>query len=98
MQTVDAECVETFETTRERLANVERQLAVKLGIRGNVRRELIERDRQRALIEDDLVADWHDLYASYLDWLTVVYTADGQSKRYKEDPLTIARKLGFNAR
>ena len=31
-------------------------------------------------------------------WLTVVYTADGQSKRYKEDPLTVARKLGFNAR
>lgn len=61
-------CVVTFEQTREELTAVERRLAVKLDIRGNVRRELLRRDRLGQLVEDDLVADWHDLYASYDDW------------------------------
>jgi hypothetical protein len=64
----DPECVETFEKTRDRLEEVERRLGVELNIRRNVRRELIARDRQGLLVENDLVADWHDLYASYLDW------------------------------
>ena len=64
----DEGCVETFERTKDRLEEVERRLAVRLEIRKNVRCQLIARDRGGLLVEDELVAEWHDLYASYLEW------------------------------
>jgi hypothetical protein len=68
---LDRECVVTFEQTRDALEAVERRLADRLGIHaahGHIRRELLKLDRAGQLDEDELVADWYDLFASYLDW------------------------------
>ena len=64
------DCIQTFEQTRDDLEEVERKLASKYGIRDrkHIRRTLIALDQQGTLIEDELVAHWHDLYSSYLDW------------------------------
>lgn len=65
---LDAECVETFESTKEKLEAVERRLAEQLQIRGPIRRALITLDRAKKLVEDELVVQWHELLASYNDW------------------------------
>jgi len=65
---MDDDCIDTFETTRTRLGRVEHALAARLGIVGDVRRALIELDTAGRLVEDELVADWHDLLSSYIDW------------------------------
>ena len=65
----DTTCVETYERTKERLEEIERQLGDRLGFRKHIRRELLALDRKGQLIEDELVADWYDAYASYQDWI-----------------------------
>lgn len=67
---IDEECLVTREQTEARLVLVESELADRLGIRENVRHTLIQLDKSNELVEDELVADWHDLYASYLDWVS----------------------------
>lgn len=49
---------------------VERVLAERLDIPPtvDVRERLMELDRQNQLIEDEVVADWHELYAHYVEW------------------------------
>lgn len=68
---LDADCVVTFEQTRDALEELERRLAADLGIRGtrgHIRRELLRLDREGELVETKLVAEWYELFASYLDW------------------------------
>jgi len=68
----DQECVETFAKTKTALLDVEERLGRTLGLPGSpseVHCHLLKLDRQGKLVESNLVADWHDLYASYLDWL-----------------------------
>lgn len=67
----DLDLVETFEQTKAALEAVEKRLAerLQLALRRNVRGELIARARQGKLVEDELVARWHELYASYMDSL-----------------------------
>jgi hypothetical protein len=66
---LDLDCVQTFEQVTEDLAEVETKLGARLGLRKQfVRRELIALDKQGRLVEDELVAHWHELYASYMDW------------------------------
>ncbi len=68
---LDRDCVVTFEQTSSALADVEQKLAASLGLSGapdEIRDELLRRDRLGELVETQLVADWHDLFASYLDW------------------------------
>jgi hypothetical protein len=61
------DCIVTFEQVRDQLEAVEKQLAHRLGLQSpEVRRELIARDQRNELFEDELVAEWHDLYSSYL--------------------------------
>lgn len=62
--------IETFEQVKADLADVECALATRVGIRPHqsVRRELIALDRRGKLVEDELVARWHELYNSYIDW------------------------------
>lgn len=72
-------CVRTPEQTVEQLEEIERRLALEYGIRGrNVRKALIERDRAGLLPEDELVADWHDLYSSHLNYLSHLQARGGQ--------------------
>lgn len=64
-----ADCVETYEQAKAKLEDVEDKLAQSLKLRRQtVRRELIAMDRRGELVEDELVALWHDLYSSYVDW------------------------------
>lgn len=64
-----ADCVETYEQAKAKLEDVEERLAQALNLRRQtIRRELIARDRRGELVEDELVALWHDLYSSYLEW------------------------------
>jgi hypothetical protein len=70
-QDSDRDLVVTFEQTRDDLEEVERKIGVALnirGTRGHIRRELLRLDREGALVETKLVAEWYDLFASYLDW------------------------------
>lgn len=65
-----SECVVTFEQTREELEEIERRLAERYELRGKpIRLALIEMDKKGLLREDELVADWHEAYSSYLDWV-----------------------------
>lgn len=64
------ECIRTFDQTRAELERVEAKLAIELGLNvKNVRRTLLEMDFLGKLEETLLVADWHQLYASYSDWI-----------------------------
>lgn len=64
-----ADCVETYEQAKARLEEVEDQLARRLGLgRRLIRRELIALDRRGELVEDELVALWHELHSNYVDW------------------------------
>lgn len=51
----------------ERLTEVEALLAKRLDISNNVREELIRLAKSHQLVEDELVAEWYELYSSYLD-------------------------------
>jgi hypothetical protein len=60
--------IRTFAQTKTELLKLERELAQELGLYGvNVRRSLIELDRAGELPESELVDDWHDLYARFLN-------------------------------
>jgi len=48
------------------LERIEVQLAKRLGIQGNPRDELIRLAKANQLIEDELVSEWHALYAWHL--------------------------------
>lgn len=58
----------TRENAEQRLFEIEQQLATRLSITGDVRAALMELDRAGKLIEDELVADWHDAYASVVNF------------------------------
>lgn len=64
-----ADCIVTFEQTKERLENIEQELAKRLNIKDNIRETLIKLDMDNKLIEDELVAEWYCAYSSYLDYL-----------------------------
>jgi hypothetical protein len=61
--------LDTFESCKASLERVEHQIAEKLGIKNHFRYELMRRDLANTLVEDELVADWHQLYATYISWL-----------------------------
>jgi len=65
MEDFEPQDFETFDQTVERLLGIERQLAARFGLTGNIRAQLIEMDKANKLIEDALVADWHCAYATY---------------------------------
>jgi hypothetical protein len=64
-------CVVTPEMMAKRLRGIERKLAERLGIEGtfegSIRQALVARDRAGELVEDELVADWHEAYALWCD-------------------------------
>lgn len=54
---------------REELEAVEARLATALSLDvGTIRPTLIALDQEGKLVEDELVADWHELHAQYLAW------------------------------
>lgn len=61
-----SDCIETPAQLLAKLTAVERQLAERLGLQADVREQLMRLDRAGQLVEDELVRDWHDLYASYV--------------------------------
>lgn len=60
---------ETFEQLKYKLEDVEKQLSSTLNIEQPIRSELIRLDKENKLIETELVAKWHELYAIYMDWI-----------------------------
>lgn len=50
------------------LKRIEAQLADRLGLKGDVREQLVQLAKDNQLVEDELVADWHAGYAWYLAW------------------------------
>jgi hypothetical protein len=50
------------------LERVEAELAKRLGIQGSPRDELIRLAKANQLIEDELVSEWHALYAWYSEF------------------------------
>ena len=50
------------------LKRIEARLAERLGLTGDVREQLIQLAKDNKLVEDELVADWHQGYAWYLAW------------------------------
>ena len=64
-----AECAVTYEDTVNALREIEDKIAKKLNLKGyDIRNQLLQLDADGELVEDELVADWHDQYASYKDW------------------------------
>lgn len=84
------ECVVTLTQLRDQLEHVEEQLAQRHHIKFDIRRELVARIKRGALVEDELLAQWHDLYANYLaeipvrpPWVTLGQRI--QCHRYQPD-------------
>jgi hypothetical protein len=67
-ETYDAEIM-TFERALAQLEKIEAELAARHNITSDVRQTLMARMKSGAIVEDELVADWHDAYASYLNFL-----------------------------
>lgn len=63
------DCAITLEESKNKLEAVEARLAERFNLHGDIRSQLIEMDKNNLLVEDELVADWHDLYSWYMDWL-----------------------------
>jgi len=64
-------CIISFEDTCKSLEEIENKLAKRLNIIDcNIREKLIDLNLNNELIEDELTEDWHQTYASYLDWLS----------------------------
>lgn len=65
-----ADGVETFDSVREALENVERRLAEDRQIPfRSIREELCAKALSGMLQEDELVREWHRRYAAYVDWV-----------------------------
>jgi hypothetical protein len=64
-----ADCIQTFEQSKADLEAIEQKLAKRFGIKDNIRATLIIKDLAGTLIEYELVADWHEAYSCYVDWL-----------------------------
>lgn len=63
----------TLANVKRDLVEIERQLAARLGLEwpvANIREIIIKRARTGDLVEDELVAQWHELYAWYKDFMT----------------------------
>lgn len=65
----DLACVVTFDQIKERLESLEKILAQRFGILENVRATLVVMDITNTLVEDEVVAEWHSAYSSYLNSL-----------------------------
>jgi hypothetical protein len=63
------ECTVTFEQTQRKLDDIERRLAKELGIVTGIRKALLARAFEGELQDSSLAAEWHQTYASYLDWM-----------------------------
>lgn len=69
-------CIETPQGVAARLVLIEQQLGKKLGLVGDIRCQLIHLDLRNELVEDQLVADWHEYYSAYVhDQRSASYTA-----------------------
>ena len=65
-----AGCLVTFEDTQRELDDIEPLLALELGVAvTKVRNELLTREANGVLKHSQLIADWHQAYSSYLDWI-----------------------------
>lgn len=71
----DLACVVTPEMAKQRLLGIERQLAARFGVDpSNVREHLLRLDLANKLVEDELVADWHEALSSHVSDLPSIDT------------------------
>ena len=61
--------IETFKELEQKLLGVEYQLGLRFSLLTEVRSQLMQMDQENRLVEDELVAEWHCLYSSYVDSL-----------------------------
>lgn len=67
-------CISTFDTSVKELENIEKKLAERYELTGNVRQELINRAKSHnwgTWDEDNLIQNWHRAYANYRDWIKI---------------------------
>lgn len=64
-----SDCIDTMEKSKARLEAIEAKLAERFGLTGDVREQLSQMDRENRLVEDELVADWHQELSWYTDWV-----------------------------
>lgn len=68
----DRECFITREDTEKALANLEKQLAERYHLKGDllsIRGQIIVLHKYDVIEEDDLVRDWVAQYSCLLDWI-----------------------------
>lgn len=64
-----SDCYVSFEQSKAELEEIEKQLAQRLNLTGDIRAQLIALAKSGELVEDDLVQDWHGAYAGYVDYI-----------------------------
>lgn len=65
---MDEDLYQTFEELEDELIEVEGQLGMSLNLPHPYRQALLELDKKNRLKEDEMVMEWHRLYATYMDW------------------------------
>jgi hypothetical protein len=63
-----SEYIDTLDKAKARLEKIECQLGERHNLSGNIREQLFALDKEGLLVEDELVADWHQAYAWYTQW------------------------------
>lgn len=64
------DCILTFQDTYRHLQQIEFNIAIKLNIKDNIHKKLLELSDEHKLDDNfDLVKDWHATYSLYIDWL-----------------------------
>lgn len=88
--------IRTFDDVSCQLTLIEVDLGGRFGITENIRESLQALDRAGNLPEDELVADWHDMLASYLNfmrYIEVVRTTDMIATRHPPSPEVVVLRL-----
>ena len=62
------DCITTPEQTKEELEFLEKRLGFQLGIKGDIRSQLLEMESNGLLSHSDDVKQWQQTYASHIDW------------------------------
>lgn len=65
----DRDCFITREDTEKAISALEKRLAEKYHLEGDVRTQLVNLYKQDQIEEDELLWDWLAQYSSLLDWI-----------------------------
>lgn len=84
MSDLEHDCSKTFDQIRDDLERIEMELAQRFQIRRNIRRTLMAMDIRGDLLEDRLVADWHEAHSIYSDWVEMLAEESSRAPSERE--------------